>query len=109
MSLSRRRFVATAGGAAAGLAVGSKIVLGSSTPASAATDSYAQAFLDQYNKIKSSANGYFSSAGAPYHSVETLMVEAPDHGHESTSEAFSFWMWLEAEYGRPVLAEIPHF
>ena len=28
------------------------------------------------------------------------MVEAPDHGHETTSEAFSFWMWLEAQYGR---------
>jgi hypothetical protein len=66
----------------------------------AATDAYAQAFLTQYNKIKASANGYFSSAGVPYHSVETLMVEAPDHGHETTSEAFSYWMWLEATYGR---------
>ena len=28
------------------------------------------------------------------------MVEAPDHGHETTSEAFSFWIWLEAQYGR---------
>ena len=28
------------------------------------------------------------------------MVEAPDHGHETTSEAFSYWMWLEATYGR---------
>ena len=33
----------------------------------------------------------------PYHSVETLIVEAPDHGHETTSEAFSYWLWLEAE------------
>jgi hypothetical protein len=32
--------------------------------------------------------------------VETLIVEAPDHGHETTSEAFSFWLWLEAQYGR---------
>ena len=24
------------------------------------------------------------------------MVEAPDHGHETTSEAFSYWLWLEA-------------
>ena len=43
-----------------------------------------------YNKIKDPANGYFSPEGVPYHSVETLMVEAPDHGHETTSEAFSY-------------------
>ena len=29
-----------------------------------------------------------------------MIVEAPDHGHETTSEAFSFWIWLEAQYGR---------
>ncbi|KAJ8980324.1 hypothetical protein NQ317_008032 [Molorchus minor] len=45
------------------------------------------------------SNGYFSSDGIPYHSVETLMVEAPDHGHETTSEAFSYYIWLEAMYG----------
>jgi Glycosyl hydrolase family 48/Cellulose binding domain len=98
--ISRRRFVATVGGAAAGIAVGTKIVAGGNSTAAAATDAYAQMFLDQYNKIKSSANGYFSPAGVPYHSVETLMVEAPDHGHETTSEAFSYWIWLEAVYGR---------
>ena len=27
--------------------------------------------------------------GIPYHSVETLIVEAPDYGHETTSEAYS--------------------
>ncbi len=97
--LSRRRFVAAVGGTAAGLAIGAK-VLDASNKAMAATDPYAQAFLDQYNKIKASGNGYFSSAGVPYHSVETLMVEAPDHGHESTSEAFSYYIWLEAVYGR---------
>ncbi|MEN3308298.1 MAG: hypothetical protein V7603_4500 [Micromonosporaceae bacterium] len=97
--MSRRRFVATVGGAVAGLAVGSKIVA-TTTNAEAATDAYAQKFLDQYAKMKSSANGYFSPAGVPYHSVETLMVEAPDHGHQTTSEAFSYWMWLEATYGR---------
>ncbi|MFJ1678544.1 glycoside hydrolase family 48 protein [Streptomyces sp. NPDC088251] len=66
----------------------------------AGDDPYTQAFLTQYGKIKAAANGYFSPAGLPYHSVETLMVEAPDHGHETTSEAVSFWMWLEAAYGR---------
>ena len=28
------------------------------------------------------------------------MIEAPDHGHETTSEAYSFYVWLEAMYGR---------
>jgi hypothetical protein len=97
--LSRRRFVAGVGGTVAGLAIGGK-VLDASNKAMAATDPYAQAFLDQYNKIKAAASGYFSPAGVPYHSVETLMVEAPDHGHESTSEAFSYFIWLEAVYGR---------
>ncbi len=59
---------------------------------------YTQRFLEQYGKIKNS--GYFSPEGIPYHSIETLIVEAPDHGHETTSEAFSFWIWLEAQYGR---------
>ncbi|WAC75684.1 cellulose binding domain-containing protein [Roseateles sp. SL47] len=67
--------------------------------AHAQTD-YNQRFLVQYNKIKNPANGYFSPEGVPYHSVETLMVEAPDYGHETTSEAYSFWIWLEAQYGR---------
>ncbi|MBX6766809.1 MAG: cellulose binding domain-containing protein, partial [Actinomadura rubrobrunea] len=61
---------------------------------------YEQRFLDQYNKIKDPANGYFSPEGIPYHSVETFMVEAPDHGHETTSEAYSYLIWLEAVYGK---------
>jgi hypothetical protein len=61
---------------------------------------YVNEFMIQYNKIKDPANGYFSPEGVPYHSVERLMVEAPDHGHETTSEAFSFYVWLEAMYGR---------
>jgi hypothetical protein len=65
----------------------------------AASGVYAARFLTQYNKIKDSANGYFSPQGIPYHSVETLIVEAPDYGHETTSEAYSYLIWLEAEYG----------
>ena len=61
-------------------------------------NAYTARFLEQYRKIKSS--GYFSPQGVPYHAVETLIVEAPDHGHETTSEAFSFWLWMEAQYGR---------
>ncbi len=61
---------------------------------------YAKRFIELYNEIHDPANGYFSPQGIPYHSVETLIVEAPDHGHETTSEAYSFWMWLEATYGQ---------
>ncbi len=61
---------------------------------------YGKRFLELYDEIHDPANGYFSPQGIPYHSIETLIVEAPDHGHETTSEAYSFWMWLEATYGR---------
>lgn len=70
------------------------------TEVSTSGDAYTQRFLDQYNKIKDPANGYFSPEGIPYHSVETFMVEAPDHGHETTSEAYSYLIWLEAMYGK---------
>ena len=109
-SLSRRRFATAVGGALVAVAAAPTIsraaaaanaAAASGTPAATtATDAYTQQFLTQYNKIKNSANGYFSAAGVPYHSVETLIVEAPDYGHQTTSEAFSFWMWLEATYGR---------
>ncbi|GAA3192574.1 glycoside hydrolase family 48 protein [Actinocorallia longicatena] len=61
---------------------------------------YEQRFLSLYDKIKNPANGYFSPDGVPYHSVETLIVEAPDYGHETTSEAYSYFIWLEAMYGK---------
>ncbi|GAA1011086.1 cellulose 1,4-beta-cellobiosidase [Acrocarpospora pleiomorpha] len=64
------------------------------------SNSYLTEFQAQYDKLKASASGYLSPEGIPYHSIETLMVEAPDHGHETTSEAFSFLIWLEAQYGR---------
>ena len=102
-SMSRRQFATAAGGAlAASVLAPSLARAAGADPAatSAATDPYTQAFLTQYNKIKDPANGYFSASGIPYHSVETLIVEAPDYGHQTTSEAFSFWMWLEATYGR---------
>jgi hypothetical protein len=57
-------------------------------------------FTQIYNDIKNPANGYFSPDGVPYHSIETLIDEAPDQGHETTSEAFSYWLWLEAEHGQ---------
>ncbi|ARQ68626.1 glycoside hydrolase family 48 protein [Streptomyces marincola] len=68
--------------------------------ASGGDTEYEQRFLDLYGQIKDPANGYFSDEGIPYHAVETLIVEAPDHGHETTSEAYSYLIWLEAQYGR---------
>ncbi|MDG9715807.1 glycoside hydrolase family 48 protein [Streptomyces sp. DH24] len=65
-----------------------------------ATKAYEARFLDLYGKITNPANGYFSPEGIPYHSVETLIVEAPDHGHETTSEAYSYLLWLQAMYGK---------
>ncbi|WP_338483201.1 glycoside hydrolase family 48 protein [Streptomyces sp. SCSIO 75703] len=66
----------------------------------AASKSYDARFLELYGKITDPANGYFSPEGVPYHSVETLIVEAPDHGHETTSEAYSYLLWLQAMYGK---------
>ena len=61
---------------------------------------YMNRFLALWGDLHNPANGYFSPEGVPYHSIETLMVEAPDYGHETTSEAFSYWLWLEAAYGK---------
>ncbi|MEU9558799.1 glycoside hydrolase family 48 protein [Streptomyces fumanus] len=66
----------------------------------AAAKEYDERFLELYGKITDPANGYFSPEGIPYHSVETLIVEAPDHGHETTSEAYSYLLWLQAMYGK---------
>ena len=66
----------------------------------ATASGYDQWFLDLYNDITNPANGYFSPKGIPYHSVEELIVEAPDYGHETTSETYSYWVWLAADYGR---------
>jgi hypothetical protein len=55
-------------------------------------------FLTIWWKLHDPRNGYFSSYNLPYHSAETLIVEAPDYGHVTTSETFSYWAWLEAMY-----------
>ncbi|PKQ61853.1 hypothetical protein BZG02_14605 [Labilibaculum filiforme] len=60
---------------------------------------YTERFLELRKKMNDPNNGYFSKDGVPYHSVETLMAEAPDQGHETTSEAYSYWIWMEAMYG----------
>ncbi len=73
----------------------------------AANDEYQKRFLTMWGKIHDSKNGYFKNITedgqtlkVPYHSVETMMCEAPDYGHETTSEAYSYYMWLEAMYGK---------
>jgi hypothetical protein len=64
---------------------------------------FQQHFVDLYTDIHTSSNGYFGTATSgdqiPYHSVETLMGEAPDYGHETSSETYSYWVWLETLYG----------
>ncbi|AGI39871.1 CelY [Thermoclostridium stercorarium subsp. stercorarium DSM 8532] len=63
-------------------------------------DPYKQRFLELWEELHDPSNGYFSSHGIPYHAVETLIVEAPDYGHLTTSEAMSYYLWLEALYGK---------
>ena len=61
---------------------------------------YTDRFIAHWNALHEPANGYFSPEGIPYHAAETLLVEAPDYGHHTTSEAYSYWLWLESAYGK---------
>lgn len=61
---------------------------------------YEDRFTALWRDLHDPAKGYFSADGIPYHSVETLIVDAPDYGHLTTSETFSYWIWLEAMHGR---------
>ena len=73
-----------------------------STASSAPASVYLTRFNWIYGQLKNTANGYFGPASGPkahqmpYHSVETLIAEAPDWGHESVSETVSYWAKLEA-------------
>ncbi|MDE5947123.1 MAG: cellulose 1,4-beta-cellobiosidase [Oscillospiraceae bacterium] len=66
---------------------------------------YAERFLSLYDDVITNGqeNGYLSKAnvasggfGVPYHAVETMIIEAPDYGHETTSEAMSYIVWMAA-------------
>jgi len=66
---------------------------------------YATRFLSLYDDVitNGQTNGYLSQKnvapngfGVPYHCVEELNVEAPDYGHETTSEAMSYIVWMAA-------------
>ena len=70
-----------------------------------ANESYAKMFASLYDDVITNGqkNGYLAPAnnggdsfGIPYHCVETLCVEAPDYGHETTSEAMSYIAWITA-------------
>ncbi len=70
-----------------------------------ANESYAKMFESLYDDVITNGekNGYLSknnngsgSFGIPYHARETLCVEAPDYGHETTSEAMSYMAWVTA-------------
>ncbi|MDE6034696.1 MAG: cellulose 1,4-beta-cellobiosidase [Ruminococcus sp.] len=70
-----------------------------------ANESYAKMFASLYDDVitNGQSNGYLAkqnnggdSFGIPYHSVETLCIEAPDYGHETTSEAMSYISWVAA-------------
>lgn len=98
--ISRRNLLALGAGAALAPAIVALNPAAQGAHAAPAATEYEQRFLDLYAKITDSANGYFSPDGIPYHSVETLIVEAPDHGHETTSEAYSYLIWLQAMYGK---------
>ena len=67
--------------------------------------SYAAWFGSLYDDVitNGQTNGYLSqndngsgSFGIPYHAVETVICEAPDYGHETTSEAMSYIAWVAA-------------
>jgi fibronectin type 3 domain-containing protein len=96
----RSKMVALLSALVLGLAMPASTAVSVRAAATATLDPSATRFLELWNKIHDPANGYFSPEGAPYHSVETLLCEAPDHGHETTSEAYSYWLWLEAMYGK---------
>ena len=61
-------------------------------------ETYAQRFMSLYDDVytQGKTNGYLSKDGVPYHSVEELICEAPDYGHETTSEAMSYIVWIAA-------------
>ncbi len=68
-------------------------------------ETYVQRFLSLYDDVitNGQTNGYLSKTnaasggfGVPYHCVEELNIEAPDYGHETTSEAMSYIVWMAA-------------
>ncbi len=61
-------------------------------------DTYKNMYFSLYDDVVTNgiSNGYLSKDGIPYHAIETVIVEAPDYGHETTSEAMSYIVWIAA-------------
>ncbi len=104
--ISKKNKALTAGILAAALSASSVVPAFTSAaldPADGTT--YAEWFGALYDDVitNGQTNGYLSkntngsdSFGIPYHAVETVIVEAPDYGHETTSEAMSYIVWMAA-------------
>ena len=71
---------------------------GRTLPEKFGDDTYKNMFYSLYDDVITNGkqNGYLSKDGIPYHAVETVIVEAPDYGHETTSEAMSYLVWIAA-------------
>ena len=101
--ISKKNKALAAGILAAAVSASSILPTMASAASSATADAtYAERFVSLYDDVitNGQANGYLSSNtngsdsfGIPYHAVETLIVEAPDYGHETTSEALSYIVW----------------
>lgn len=86
------------------------VVVSSNTTEAAIRNPYTERFFELYDIIHNykvnqktpqdefQDAGYFSPEGVPYHAFETFLCEAPDYGHETTSETYSYYLWLEAMY-----------
>ncbi|MCD8187896.1 MAG: cellulose 1,4-beta-cellobiosidase [Ruminococcus sp.] len=106
--ISKKNKALTAGILAAAVSAASVLPSAASAATEASKETgrtYAEWFESLYDDIVTNGqeNGYLSSNtnggdsfGIPYHAVETLIVEAPDYGHETTSEAASYLVWMAA-------------
>lgn len=84
------------------------VVISSNSMEAAIRNPYIERFFELYDIIHNykvsqkmpdgttKTLGYFSPDGVPYHAFETFLCEAPDYGHETTSETYSYYLWLEA-------------
>ena len=70
----------------------------------ASATQYKDRFLELRENLNDPSNGYYrqmdNGLKIPYHSRETFLCEGPDYGHETTSETYSYYVWLEAMYGK---------
>lgn len=89
VAMAANAMIATMGASAAGTRT---------KPEAFGDSTYAERFLSLYDDVvtKGQTNGYLSSEGIPYHAVEEVIIEAPDYGHETTSEAMSYIVWIAA-------------